>query len=448
MLKGLNLISIILWVAILLTPFQEIFTQTNNSYLKFDFGNGELKSGYIQVTGEMAYDSVRGYGFVSETPIENIKRDNDDPLFQDFCTSVKPFYFMVDLPEGDYKIKLTFGDERDTTCTTIKAESRRLMLESVKTKPGEYITRNVIVNIRTPVIGEGDSIRLKSREYNFLNWDNKLTVEFNNSRPCINAMEICPVQNIRTVFLAGNSTVVDQEFEPWCSWGQMITNFFSEDIVVTNLAESGEALKSFKAESRLMKLLSMIDTGDYVFIEFGHNDQKPESSAYVEPFGGYKTELKDYITQIKAHGGNPVLVSPVQRRQFDSTGMIINTHGDYPRAMQEVAEEESVPYINLNAMSKVLFETLGLEGSKNAFVHYPANSFPNQNEALADNSHFNNYGAYQLAKCILQGIIDQDLELKNYIVNFESYDPSMPDDFNTFQIPPSPLFIQIKPEGY
>jgi lysophospholipase L1-like esterase len=415
--------------------------------MKFDFGNGVLKDGFTQITGDLKYDSVRGYGFISESPIEDNIRDIDDPLLQDFCTSKNPFYFMMDLPEGNYRIKMSFGDKKEETHTTIKAESRRLMVESIKTKPGEFVTKTIMVNVRTPRIDSTQSIRLKQRELNSLNWDDKLILEFNNSLPCINALEISPAKDVQQIFLAGNSTVVDQEYEPWCSWGQMIPNFLSEEVVVINLAASGEALKSFKGRNRLTKLLSMIDSGDYVFIEFGHNDQKPESGAYVEPFTGYKDELKDYIAKIRSKGGNPVLVSSTQRRAFDSTGMIINTHGDYPRAMKEAAEEESVPFIDLNAMSKILFETLGVEGSKNALVHFPANSFPGQKEALADNSHFSNYGAYQLTKCILQGIIDLNLELKHNIINFKSYNPNNPDLFEEFSVPFSPSFHYIKPDG-
>lgn len=422
-------------------------SQSNDLTFKFDFGPGTDKEGFIKLTGDMKYDSIRGFGFISDSPIDDVSRDIKDPLLQDFCTSTDPFYFMIDLPEGNYRIKLYIGDEKDTAVTIVKAESRRLMLESLNTLPGEFVSKEIVVNVRTPAIDKETGIRLKSREFVFLNWDTRLCLEFSGSRPVINAIEISEEKDILQVFLAGNSTVVDQEYEPWCSWGQMVPNFFSDEVVIINLAESGETLKSFKAENRLKKLLSMIDSGDYVFIEFGHNDQKPNSSSYVKPFTGYKAELKDFIKQIRTKGGNSILVSSTQRRSFDSLGIIINTHGDYPAAMREAAEEESVPFIDLNAMSKVLFEALGVEGSKNAFVHYPANSFPGQNEALADNSHFSPYGAYQLAKCILQGIIDQDIDLRNNIINFESYNPQEPDLFENFAIPSSPSFLYVKPDG-
>lgn len=424
-------------------------TQSNpqaDDSLKFDFGNGKIEKGYTQVTGDMVYSQERGYGFVCETTVDDVTRENKDALLQDFCTSSKPFYFQIDVPEGNYKVKITYGDQDEPTTMTVKAESRRLMIESAQTKAGEFATATITVNSRRPVMTNGDSINLKSREYPYLNWDSKLNLEFNNSRPCINAIEITEVE-VPKILLAGNSTVVDQDYEPWCSWGQMITNFLSDEIVVINLAESGETLKSFKWRKRLDKLVDLLDSGDYVFIEFGHNDQKPKSSSYVKPWEGYQDEIRDYIAQVRAKGGNPVLVTPTARRHWDENGELKHTHGDYPAAMKQVAEQESVPLIDLNSLSKVLYTTMGVEESKKALVHYPANTYPNQDKPLADDTHFNPYGAYQLAECIVQGIIDLDLDLKKYIINFESYNPATPDDWNTFYIPESPLFEAIKPDG-
>ncbi len=420
-----------------------------NTVLKFDFGDGNVKNGFVQVKGNMAYTRERGYGFISSVPVEDIVRDHGNEITSDFCTSKVPFYFVVDLPEGFYQVRMILGDVCGKSKTTVKAESRRLMLEEVKTDSGEVITKIINVNVRTPKINDEKSIRLKPREINYLNWDNKLTLEFNNEAPCICALEISRQDDLTTVFLAGNSTVVDQEYEPWCSWGQMITRFFDDNIVVANYAESGEALKSFQAAGRFEKILRVMKPGDYLFIEFGHNDQKPQSSSYVKPFEGYKEELKKMITQTKEKGGVPVLVSSMHRRSFNENGRIVNTHGDYPEAVKQTAIEEDVAFINLNEMSWYLYEALGVDGSKKAFVHYPANSFPGQEKELADNSHFSPYGAYQIAKCILKGIQESNLELKNFISEeFKSYDPGHPDPFESWNLPSSPYFESLKPDGY
>lgn len=415
---------------------------------KFDFGAGKVEPGYLQVTGSMHYNSKTGYGFVSELPVTNVNRKGKNALTGDFCTSNKPFYFVTDLPEGNYEIKITTGDKKGKSATTVKAESRRLMIEDLKTSKGEFRTETIIVNVRTPQIDDEKSIRLKKRELNYLNWDDKLTLEFSGERPCVCAIEIKEIKNILTVFLAGNSTVTDQEYEPWASWGQMLPVFFKPDVVVANYAESGEALKSFEASNRLEKILSKIRQGDYLFIEFGHNDQKPQSSSYVEPFTGYKEMLKKYIHKTLEQKAFPVLVTPIQRRKFDENGKVVNTHGDYPVAMRQVAQEEHVPLIDLHSMSTDLYEALGVEGSKRALVHYPAGTFPGQEKELADNSHHSAYGAYQLAKCVVEGIKDNIPELAKHLTDSPPYNPKKPDHFAEWDIPVSPSFETIKPDGF
>jgi len=132
------------------------------------------------------------------------------------------------------------------------------------------------------------------------------------------------------------------------------------------------------------------------------------------------------------------------RRRFDENGRIVNTHGDYPEAMRQTAREENVPLIDLFKMSGILFESLGIEGSKKAFVHYPAGTFPGQDEALKDDSHFNNYGAYQLAKCIVEGIKLNHLELEKYLFDdLPPFDSMHPDSFDDWDLPVSPTILTL-----
>jgi len=145
------------------------------------------------------------------------------------------------------------------------------------------------------------------------------------------------------------------------------------------------------------------------------------------------------VRKKKKKGGIPVIVSPANRRSFGDDGKISNSLGDYPEAAKKVAKEMKVPFIDLNAMTKTLYEALGPEGSKKAFVIYPANSFPGEPNELNDNTHFNSYGAYQLAKCIIEGIRSNDLGMKKYIIKgLPVYDPAKPDPFESFNLPLSP----------
>ena len=187
--------------------------------------------------------------------------------------------------------------------------------------------------------------------------------------------------------------------------------------------------------------------GDYLFLEFAHNDQKPGGN-HVDPFTSYQDELRYFINQARKKGGKPVLVTSTNRRAFDENGKIINTLEEYPEAMRQLAKEENIPLIDLNAMTKDFYEALGVENSTKAFVHYPANTYPGQDKPLADNTHFNPYGAYELAKCVVQSIVEQKLGLAQYVVDdFGSFDPRKPDPFTDFFWPESPAANVAKPDG-
>jgi lysophospholipase L1-like esterase len=216
--------------------------------------------------------------------------------------------------------------------------------------------------------------------------------------------------------------------------------------VVANYAESGETLKAFKGERRLEKIWSMAKPGDYLFIEFAHNDQKPGGN-YLDPFTTYKQTLKEWIAEARKRKIIPVLVTSMHRRNFDSTGQIINTLLEYPEAVRQTSREENAALIDMNAMSKILYEAWGPETSLKAFVHYPANTFPNQPEALKDNTHFSPYGAYELASCMVSSIRKQNLSLAKFIrKDIALYDPVKPLAIEKFYWPPSSFIGSVKPD--
>jgi lysophospholipase L1-like esterase len=420
------------------------------SVYKFDFGQGKVAQGYIQVLPHMIYNPECGFGFYNnDSAIFSIDRGRHNDLYTDFITGNKPFLFAVDVPEGNYNIKVIMGDKEGESITTVKAESRRLMLEKVHTEAGKFKTKMFTTNVRFSTINNNEEVKLDSGEYGHPDWDRKLSIEFNNSRPCICALEITRVEDGITVYLAGNSTVTDQQHEPWAAWGQMLPRFFKPGKVsVANHAASGETLKSFISENRLKKIIAGIKPGDYMFIQFGHNDQKPQNSDYVEPFTGYKELLKLYISEVLKNNAIPVLVTPMLRRSFDDNGKVINTHGDYPEAMRQTAREENVALIDLHQMSKILYEAMGTEASKKLFVHYPAGTFPGQKEEYKDNSHFSNYGACQLAKCVVEGIKTNKLGIARYLVDdIQPFDPAEPDPFEEWSLPASLFTTITNPDG-
>lgn len=432
--------------------FSAAEAQVKTSF-KFDFGTTVAASGYTAVTPQTIYSDALGYGFINGENINAATVNKKKTVTADYITSNKPFFFSVKIPEGNYDVKVTLGDLNGTSATTVRAECRRLFLQNILTKKGEIKTLTFTVHVKDSIIRDANGnvvgkVKLKERELNYFHWDNKLTLEFNDTAAKVCAVEITPNTKATTIFLSGNSTVVDQDREPWASWGQMIPSFFEPtNICIANYAESGETLSSFKSAKRLQKLLSLMKAGDYLFIEFGHNDQKQKGEG-IGPFTSYKRDLKYFISEVKKKGGIPVLVTSMNRRSFDSTGHINNTLGDYPAAVRQTAQEENVALVDLNAMSKIMYEAWGPEKSVKAFVHYPANTFPNQDKKLEDNTHFNTYGAYEIARCIVQSIQDNKLPIAKYLKKtITRFDPAMPDAVEKWYWPQSVLLAAVKPDG-
>lgn len=356
-------------------------------------------------------------------------------------------YFSMKLPEGNYRVTVTLGSKKQAGNTVVRAEDRRLLLEDIKTKKGELRNYTFTINRRSPKIDDKRNILLTPRENKYLNWDNKLTLEFNGENPVVSKIHVeAAPDTIPVLYLCGNSTVVDQRNEPWASWGQMITRWFDDGAVVVNHAQSGLTAGSFLNQRRLEKILTTLKPGDYVLCEFGHNDQKghrPGDGAWYS----FTHNLKIFIDEVRQRGANIILATPTRRRKFEN-GQIVNTHGDFPAAIRTIAEREHVPVIDLQTMTKTFFETLGEENSKKALVHYPAHTWPKQGKALADNTHFNPYGAYEVAKMIVMGMKQLGLPLVNHLrKDWKDFDPAHPDDFNTWHWYPSAMTDMTKPAG-
>lgn len=413
--------------ALMVPGFSQTANAADQSPRKFDFGPGEVAPGYTQVLPTNIYSRELGYGFEPGAAVVGVDRGGKDALRQDFCTSDRPFYFSVALPEGNYRVRVTLGDLKSGSTNTIKAELRRLMVEKVETAPARFITKVFVVNIRRPQIGPGLEVKLKDRERTteFWAWDEKLTLEFNGAHPCLCALEIEPADKLPTVFLLGDSTVCDQPKEPWNSWGQMLPAFFKPTVAIANHAESGETLRSSLSAKRLDKVLSVMKPGDYLLIQFGHNDMKEKGT---NALALYKENLKRYVAGVREKGGMPVLVTSMERKG----GVEHDTLQGYPDAVRAVAQEQKVPLIDLHATSRILYQALG----------------ENLEKAFQDGTHHNNYGSYELAKCIAQAIKQSKLPLAKQISDdFAGFDPSHPDSVSSFAIPASPGAPGDRPLG-
>ncbi|WP_413300793.1 rhamnogalacturonan acetylesterase [Bacillus sp. 1P10SD] len=227
-------------------------------------------------------------------------------------------------------------------------------------------------------------------------------------------------KNQITVYLAGDSTVSDysSSLAPRAGWGQVLEKYFDDQVVVNNEATPGRSSRSFIDEGRLDSILNHIEKGDYLFIQFGHNDEKiKDPTRYTEPYSTYKRYLKQYIDGARAKQAIPVLLTPVERRYFTEDGVLSDTHGKYPNAMKELGLEEHVPVIDLTEGSNTLFQKLGPEKTKNVFLWLDAGENRNYPNGVKDNTHFQVAGAKKIARLVVDGIEESKLvPLSNHIL--------------------------------
>ena len=427
------------WVAVLIASWGVLPAQT----LKYSFGPKAVP-GYTQVAPAAVYTTDSGYGFDLGSNAAVINRGGDDPLKAGFVTgrNGRPFFFSAKLPAGAYRVTVTLGDAAAESTTTVKSETRRLMLEAVPAAAGRIETRTFLVHLRTPQIPGGTMVALKPRErdpllyvqwdentripFLELDWDEKLTLEFSGAHAALCAVEISPAGEHTTVYLIGDSTVTDQMMEPWNSWGQMLPRWFKPPVLIANYAESGETTASFIGERRWPKLLSEIHAGDYVLMQFGINDR-------AIPIERFKQYFVQFIQDTRQHGATPVLVTSQNLRRLDENGKAVATLGGYPDAMREVAKEQNATLIDLNAMSLKLYEAIGPENLPKAFV---------------DGTHHNSYGSYELSKCVVNGIVEAGLPWAGSLVeDWKPFDPAHPDPIESFQMPADPQLDPARPGG-
>ena len=397
----------------LLIAMQMAMTQAP---LRFDLEPPKRASGRVAVAPDKPYETG-GYGYEPE------RRG-------------KEFLFSAAVPEGNYRVTVRLGGR-----ATVKAESRRLMLRDIATPPSQYVTASFVVNVRNaqlappPANAPGASqVKLKSREAESYTWDEKLTLEFLGD-PRVASIDIEPVA-VPTIFLAGDSTVTDQRSEPAASWGQMLPALFEPNVAIANHAESGETLKSFVTELRLDKLLSQIKAGDWLLIQFGHNDQKAQwPQTYADPQLTYPAWLRTYIAEARRRGAHPVLVTSPERRNYRG-GKVRRTLAEYGEAARKVAREENVPLLDLQERTVALYEALGETRAATLF-----------NEGGADRTHHNNPGAWFLARAVAAEIAAQVPDLAVHLKPAaRSFDAAKPDP-GEGAIAPSLAESAVRPAG-
>lgn len=206
------------------------------------------------------------------------------------------------------------------------------------------------------------------------------------------------------------------EENPERGWGQMLPDFFNEKVTVKNYAVNGRSTKSFIDEGRWGEVLSELQPGDYLFIQFGHNDQKyKDSLRYTNPYTAYRRNLVRFVNESRKKGAKPVIFSSIVRRKFNEYGVLEDTHGAYPFIARQVANELNVPFIDLQLKSEDLVLSLGMEKSKEIYLWVDPGEFAMYPAGKQDNTHFSIKGATEMAHLAVQGIKENKLALAKYI---------------------------------
>jgi lysophospholipase L1-like esterase len=218
------------------------------------------------------------------------------------------------------------------------------------------------------------------------------------------------------VWLIGDSTMSIKEVRayPETGWGMPFANFFDSSVVVDNRAKNGRSTQSFIDEGLWKSVTENLSESDYVFIQFGHNDEVPAKKTYTTE-EQFKNNLVRYVNESRAKKATPILITPVARRKFDSTGHVVGTHELYSAIVRSIAKQLNVPLIDLDKKSQVLLEQIGPESSKFLFNHLQPREHPNYPEGKIDDTHFSELGARKMAEIVLQEIRNLKLALADHI---------------------------------
>ena len=222
-----------------------------------------------------------------------------------------------------------------------------------------------------------------------------------------------------TFFLIGDSTAADKPYSgsnPEKGWGQVFPLYFNEGVNVENHAMNGRSTKSFRDEGRWDVVYNKIKEGDYVLIEFGHNDQKSKSpDRYAAADTDYRDNLIRYVKETREKGGIPILATPISRRSFDESGNLTDTHGRYSEVVREVSEALDVPLFDLHQKSVALLEQFGVEKSKELFLHYRPGDYAKFPEGVADDTHLSPTGAFKICDLAVEEIKEKLPELAAFL---------------------------------
>jgi large repetitive protein len=371
--------------------------------LQIDLGSGTVAEGAVGVDADTAYDADNRLGFVDTSVVTATDRGGDDALRGDLVTA-DGAELVIDLPNGDYTVGVVAGDLEGATDVAITAE------QMAKVQPTEQAAGDFLEMEFDIALVDGQlNLRLAGAAANL----NVLTITRQDERDA---------GDQATVFVTGDSTVqtYDPYWAPQAGWGQMIERYLSDDVVVDNHAIGGRSSKNFISQGRLDEVLTQIRPGDYLYVQFGHNDNSYGVDDRWAGPGDYAYYLRTFIDGAVQRGAQPIVVTPVSRRSFDpGTGEFNVSFPDYVDAATRVAADTGTPLVDLSASSRAYLDEIGPEEAKSVFLHVPAGVYPNRPDGTTDDTHFQEYGAIQMARLVALDTAELGIPLADEVVDAE-----------------------------
>lgn len=381
--------------------------------LTLDLGPGRAAEGAVALRPGSPYTAQSRVGFVDLEEVTPLHR-GQDPLSGDMLT-VGDTELVADIPAGDYTVTVAAGDPEAPADLAITAEQMQ-KVEPTRLAAGE--TRELAFDVALV--------------------DGQLNLEFSGEAATISAVTITAhhereAAETPTAYITGDSTVQTyaDAYAPQAGWGQMLGSFLDDDVVVDNHAIGGRSSKNFISQGRLDTVLRQIRPGDTLYVQFGHNDNTyGVDDRYAAP-ADYRNYLRTYVEGARQRGATPILITPVSRRDFDpATGAFNVSFPEYVEQATALAEETGTPLVDLAASSRAYLDEIGPEEAKSVFLWVPAGVYPNRPDGTQDDTHFQEYGAIQMARLVAEGTAALDVSLAEHVVDVEppAEVPAVPSD--------------------
>ncbi len=371
--------------------------------LSLDLGSGTLAPGAVRVDASTAYSHEQRIGFVDPSQVTATDRGGDDAVRSDFV-SVGDTELVVDLPNGDYTVSLVAGDAQAATDVALTVERMAKVQQTAK-PAGQFLEMQLDVALV----------------------DGQLNIALAGTAPKLNQLVITRQPDRTpaaepTLWVTGDSTVqtYTADYAPQAGWGQMIDRFLSDDVTVQNKAIGGRSAKNFISQGRLDEVLRQVRPGDHVVAQFGHNDNSYGVDDRWAAPADYRNYLRTFVDGARQRGATPILVTPVSRRAWDAgTGRFHVSFPEYVEAAAGLAAETGTPLVDLSASSRAYLDEIGPEAARSVFLHVPAGVYPGRPNGTVDDTHFQEYGAIQMARLVAADLATLDVPLADEVESAE-----------------------------